>query len=537
MKLNLKRSLFISAATLSFFTAAGFGNQQASAKSYAKVTSNRTLSMNPYDRNVTFTGSNALYTKAGTLKGAKLVASSSELQSLANSSSSQNNVRAYRIARTNRGSIYYKVVTFDGQYRGWIYGGKSDSDFYGGVSQYSTTKYTAMSNDQQTGTFKIANPGTANDGKTVTYKQPAWTQYKVGRQITDSSLYANKTFKIDQAATRTREGDLWVHISATDSANSAANGWILYSGLTKVSGSSTNSNSNSSTPTTNNAVRIVLTDPNGNTIKVLNYGNGTNGQTLGTLNGSTWSLSANDNSQITSQINTALAGTGYSLSSSSTNGTLSQDQISALAQAKYGSSVTIKTLALGQATLSIAPNGLTAEDGPVISNSAAPSFKNTGWSSFTILPFKLPAMTPGTLTASQLYKMQSSNNSDYQKLMFAMNPPIISTANDVSAINAAYLAEAKKEYLKSSVPTLHGVNGSKLSASDIASRVTGVKSPMYPQFVKEGGFLGIGQQYVLRWYHLNYTATSAASDGTFGSSTPVSVNLTASVPSNSSYDK
>lgn len=491
--------------------------------------------MNPYDRNVTFTGSNALYTKAGTLKGAKLVASSSELQSLANSTSSQNNVRAYRIARTNRGSIYYKVVTFDGQYRGWIYGGKSDSDFYGGVSQYSTTKYTSMSNDQQTGTFKIANPGTANDGKTVTYKQPAWTQYKVGRQITDSSPYANKTFKIDQAATRTREGDLWVHISATDSANSAANGWILYSGLTKVSGGSTNSNSNSTKPTTNNAVRIVLADPNGNTIKVLNYGNGTNGQTLGTLNGSTWSLSANDNSQITSQINTALAGTGYSLSSSSTNGTLSQDQISALAQAKYGSSVTIKTLALGQATLSVVPNGLTAEDGPVVGGSAV-QFEGVYWEKPTIFkPF--PDVVAGKLTAQQLYDDQNSNNDQYKYLMSVMNPTLAKTKNDVSRINNDFLNQAKKEYLKSSVPTLHGVNGSKLSASDIASRVTGVKSPMYPQFVKEGGFLGIGQQYVLRWYHLNYTASSAASDGTFGSSTPVSVNLTASVPSNSSYDK
>ncbi|KAL3946513.1 hypothetical protein [Lentilactobacillus hilgardii] len=540
MKNNLKRSLFISAAALGFFVVTGISNgQTVSAKTYAKVKSNQTLSMNPSDRNVNFTGSSALYTKAGTLKGAKLVASASELSGLSSSTVSNNNVRAYRIARTNRGSIYYKVVTFNGQYRGWIYGGKSDSDFNGGLSQYATTKYAAMTTDQQNGTFRITNPGTANDGKTVTYKQPAWTQYKVGRQITDSGSYANKTFKIDQAATRTREGDLWVHISATDSANSAANGWILYSGLTQVTGSSsstTNPGSSSTTPTTNNAVRVVLADPNGNTIKSINYGNGTAGNTLGTVNGSTWSLSANDTSQLTSQINAALSGTGYSLSGTSTNGTLTQDQINALAQAKYGSSVTIKTVALGQSSLSLTTD-LTPVDGPVINTvtggGKGPSYAN--------IAFKfLWQPTEGQYNAQELYDMQTSNNSKYTNLMSAMNPGIsgiINTKNNVDAINAAYLSDAKAQYLKSSLPTLRGVNGDTISATNIVSQVTGVRSPIYPQFVKEGGFLGFGQQYVLRWYHISYTPSSASSAGTFGSGTPVNVSFTANVPSNSNYDK
>ncbi|MCV3739718.1 hypothetical protein OF387_00610 [Lentilactobacillus hilgardii] len=548
MKNNLKRSLFISAAALGFFAVAGVSNgQTASAKTYAKVKSNQTLSMNPSDRNVNFTGSSALYTKAGTLKGAKLVASASELSGLSSSTVSNNNVRAYRIARTNRGSIYYKVVTFNGQYRGWIYGGRSDSDFNGGLSQYATTKYAAMTTDQQNGTFRITNPGTANDGKTVTYKQPAWTQYKVGRQITDSGSYANKTFKIDQAATRTREGDLWVHISATDSANSAANGWILYSGLTQVTGSSsstTNPGSSSTTPTTNNAVRVVLADPNGNTIKSINYGNGTAGNTLGTVNGSTWSLSANDTSQLTSQINAALSGTGYSLSGTSTNGTLTQDQINALAQAKYGSSVTIKTVALGQSSLSFTTD-LTPVDGPVINtvtgNGNGPHYDNKGWADWSISdPFNFFKPTPGTLKAQDLYTLQNSNSSDYKNLMSAMNPGIsgiVNTKNNVDAINAAYLSDAKAQYLKSSLPTLRGVNGDTISATNIVSQVTGVRSPIYPQFVKEGGFLGFGQQYVLRWYHISYTPSSASSAGTFGSGTPVNVSFTANVPSNSNYDK
>ncbi|GAF38043.1 hypothetical protein [Lentilactobacillus farraginis] len=523
MKLNLKRSLFVSAAALGFFAAGVSGGQNASAKSYAKVTSNEALSMNSFDRNVNFTGSSALYTKAGTLKGAKKVASASILSSLANTNVSNNNVRAYRIAKTNRGSVYYKVVTFDGQYRGWIYGGKSTSDFGGGLTQYATTKYAAMTTDQQNGTFKITNPGTANDGKTVTYQQPAWTQYKVGRQITDSSSYANKTFKIDQAVTRSREGDQWVHISATDSANSAANGWILYSGLTAVSTSGTGSAGSSSTLS---PVKIVLADPNGNQIKTINYGNGAKDQTLGTQNGSTWNLSSNDMTQLTSQINTALTGTGYSLSGTSTNGTLTTDQISALAQTKYGSTVTIKAVALGQSSLSLTANGLTAVDGPTINDSANPGYGKDSNLNYT---------------ASQLYKMQKDNTKDYQTLMNSMNPGWFQkTDNNVDGkdgINETYLKAAMSQYLTSSLPALHGISGDKITAGSIVSQANGVRSPLYPQFVKEGGFLGIGQQYVLRWYHITFIPVSAADDGVYGSSTPVSVNFSASIPASTKFDQ
>lgn len=326
---NLRRSLFIPVAVLGLFAVTAVTNaNQADAKSYARVTSNRKMATDPTTRNVTFTGGNALYTKAGTLRGARLVASKATLSTLANSSSSSDNFRAYRIARTNRGSIYYKVVSFDQQYRGWIYGGRSTADFGGGVRQFATFNQTSLSDAQRNSLYKIASPGIANDGKTVTYQQPAWTQYKVGRQILDSTPYANASFKIVQVGTRTREGDQWVQIQATDNQYSQANGWILYSGLTLTQ-----------TPIADNAVRVNLVDAsnNNNVIKTFDYAKtgAQKGSRLGTQNGTNWTLTANDKTALQNQINTTLNGTGYYV------GILNQSQINALAQGSFGSSVNV----------------------------------------------------------------------------------------------------------------------------------------------------------------------------------------------------
>ncbi|GAD17019.1 surface layer protein SlpB [Lentilactobacillus otakiensis] len=334
MRIHIKESVVVSMAALGFFAAVGISQSAtASAKSRVRVTSNVKLRTDASSRNVAFTGKAALWTKASSLKSAKKVATTLTLKDLAKSTRSAKNVRAYRVARTNRGKVYYKVVTFDGKDRGWIYGGKSRSNFAGGLKSYQTFQQGSLSNDMTTGTFQFANPGTANDNQTVTYKQPAWTQYKIGRQVTDSTPYANVTYKIDQTGTRTREGDQWVHIYAINNGNSGADGWILYSGLKAA----TNVNS----PIADNAVRINLVDSaTGASITSVDYAkNGaTKGATLGSNVNGTWKLDSNDSSAIQSQIASALSSRGY------TGFTLTQGQMAAIAQGTFGSSVTISVV-------------------------------------------------------------------------------------------------------------------------------------------------------------------------------------------------
>ena len=90
-----------------------------------------------------------------------------------------------------------------------------------------------MTDAQKNATYKITKAGTANDGTATTYTYPAWTEYRKGRTVTDATPYANDTFKITDATTRTREGDLWVKIADTNATNGQKiNGWIKYSALT-----------------------------------------------------------------------------------------------------------------------------------------------------------------------------------------------------------------------------------------------------------------------------------------------------------------
>ena len=227
MKASLKNSLFVGLAALGFVTLAGATNASAAATSNGFHTLTGVQANN---RNVTFTGTNALYNKPGTVAGKKeVVASTTTLKKLAASQDSKENFRAYGYTTTNRGSVYYKVVSYDGQYRGYIYGGKTLNTFGGGVSKYNTSTETEPTSAEKSTTYVFAKPGTTNDGNSVTYVAPAYTQYKIGRKVMDTTNYKSDKLTVSKAATRTREGDRWLYVN--DAANPDVSGWIKATGL------------------------------------------------------------------------------------------------------------------------------------------------------------------------------------------------------------------------------------------------------------------------------------------------------------------
>ncbi|WP_334427415.1 MULTISPECIES: S-layer protein [unclassified Levilactobacillus] len=260
MRSSFAKSIYLGAAVLGLagLSAVTTTTTTASAKSAAKVTSSKKLTTDPTTRNVTFNGTHALYTKPGTVKGAKVIATTTTAKNLSKSTTSHENFRAYRVAKTNRGSIYYKVVSYNKVYRGWVYGGKSATAFAGGLTSYDTFKEGTLTANQKTGTYKLANPGKTKAG--LTYKQPAWTQYKIGRTIADTTAYKDATFSVDKVGTRTREGDTWVHVVNQNTADTKADGWILLSNLTQTNAFNEQSQ-----------VKVSIKDTDGKTIKEFYY--------------------------------------------------------------------------------------------------------------------------------------------------------------------------------------------------------------------------------------------------------------------------
>ena len=351
MQSSLKKSLYLGLAALSFASVAAVSTT-ASAKSYAKVTSDKVLTTDATKRNVNLTGTNAIYSKPGTVKGAKLVATTTTAKNLNKSTTSRENFRAYRVAKTNRGSIYYKVVSYNKVYRGWVYGGKSATAFAGGLTSYDTFKEGTLTADQKTGTYKLANPGKTEAG--LTYKQPAWTQYKIGKTIADTTAYKDATFSVDKVGTRTREGDTWVHVVNQNTADTKADGWILLSNLTQTNAFNEQSQ-----------VKVVVKDTDGKTIKEFNYtapsakGKDSNVTsdfytTTTTGTGDTATTSTDFSSDFGKAVQAQVSGTGYTVAGT--------DTVNQNAAVLTGSTLTLVARKGDTAAMKVQPWAIDAKD-------------------------------------------------------------------------------------------------------------------------------------------------------------------------------
>ena len=219
MKSSLKKSLYLGLAAVSVLAASGFAATNASAKSYAYVTKADYFTTAPETRNVVPNGSHALYTKVGTSRGSRVVASKTTMGNLANSTNSGKFFRAYSIVTTNRGSVYYKVVSFDGAYRGWVYGGKDATQFGGGIAPAQTTKPSTL--PATTTGYTLVNPS-----KWTLWNNPKYTQYKASKV---TGFKNTDTFTLTGAETKTREG--WVYYQVKDDQTPSVTGWVYNLGV------------------------------------------------------------------------------------------------------------------------------------------------------------------------------------------------------------------------------------------------------------------------------------------------------------------
>lgn len=254
----------VSFMTFSAFVGmAMFNISVASAKSTTKIVYDRTINKPANSRNVNLTTRNAIYSKPGILKSAKVVATKATTKRLQHSNKDNDNFRAYRIIKTNRGTYYYKIVSFDSHYRGWIYGGKSRTGYYGGVKPFTTVKNTSIKSpltpDGDTN-YHIPSSLISETTNTFFFQAPKYTQYKVGRKISANhkvisatSKYKDTPFTLVRSIQTTRSGDLWYQIASNDQDINGA--WIPGNQISNsdVVTSSTNSGTNESSTSTSSS--------------------------------------------------------------------------------------------------------------------------------------------------------------------------------------------------------------------------------------------------------------------------------------------
>lgn len=381
MQSSLKKSLYLGLAALSFAGVAAVSTT-ASAKSYATAGAYKTLTTDATKRNVEATGTNALYTKPGTVKGAKVVASKATMAKLASSKKSADYFRAYGVKTTNRGSVYYKVVTMDGKYRGYVYGGTSDAAFAGGIKSATTMTDQTSSNTMVGKTVYFENPGKTN----VTWNAPKYTQYKASKNVVSTQPFSVDTLKVTKAATKTREGSLYYYVE--DQNHPSVSGWIYSKAVTTDASVAFNEVSD---------VKVNFVNASGTTVSSTILQNlKTDADATKTATAKGTAVGTNATAQLTTDVaKKALTGTGYAYTATNANK-------AALLAAKTGDTVTLSVTQNNEVTtpiklvaaatsatandskdLSVYKSGDTASSTTVVVPSLSAGFKGADGAAFT----------------------------------------------------------------------------------------------------------------------------------------------------------
>ncbi|TPR23421.1 hypothetical protein DY102_05100 [Apilactobacillus timberlakei] len=309
MQVNLKKSLYLGLAALTFASVAGASTASATtanaashhvtkttkkhakkatkkhAKKAAKaVTFKVTKSL---DQSLVYksTGKNAIFTKPGGVKNNKLKVSKSDMSSKANSTSSNDLFMAYQEVRTSKGVHYYKVVSFDKKVRGYVY-----------------TK----------GVQKIDNPTTqaAKPSNTVgyvttnnVYNLPAGYKFGADSSVKNFSgiNFSADKFNVDDAVT-VYGGDTYYKVS--DQNNPLINGWIKSSDFSNNMPDSVK-NAQNTAQNAANAIHVTYVSSSnlGSTVMTKDI----NPNRLNTANG-TYNVS-----DVAAAIDNSLKGSGYDL--------------------------------------------------------------------------------------------------------------------------------------------------------------------------------------------------------------------------------
>ncbi|WAD03144.1 S-layer protein (plasmid) [Levilactobacillus brevis] len=287
MRSSFAKSIYVGAAVLGLAGLSAVTTTTASAKSYA--TAGAYTALADKSQNVTVTGTNAIYSKPGTVKGAKVVASKKTVAKLAASKKSSDTFYAYGTKTTNRGSVYYKIVTMDKKYRGYVYAGKTAGTFTAGIKAAETT--TAATTPARTTGYYLKDVS-----KNTLWTAPKYTDIHA-KKVSLYGVSKTDPFTVDKAATKTKEGSLYYHV--TDSKNSAISGWIYagkgydttitdntkqdLGGLTLSSSDVAATNDNSVTVVyngTGSKAVFVSTDKDAKAGKLVNNAKNAAGQTL-----------------------------------------------------------------------------------------------------------------------------------------------------------------------------------------------------------------------------------------------------------------